>query len=118
MLAKLAPGQNTVGSSPENRTSSNLTTLTLNGGQWKTAIPLQTLALWISPTLWFLGFILIIWLQRHRRAEVKSALLTPPLPLPANPLHADPDAIGGWDITLTENPFPPQRPTLQPPRPA
>jgi hypothetical protein len=113
MLAKLAPGQNTVGSSRENRPSSNLTTLTLNGGQWKTTIPLQTLALWISPTLWFLGFILIIYLQRHRRAELKTTLLTPPLPVPANPLHADPDSVGGWDITLDPSAFRAQPAALQ-----
>src|SRR6185295_3431554 len=60
LLAKLAPGNNTIGTSREPRSASNLTTISLNGGQWKTAIPLQTISMFAAPALWLIGLIFII----------------------------------------------------------
>jgi len=121
MLAKLAPGANLIGSG-EVRSSSNLTTISLNGGQWKSTIPLQTLSMSTSPAAWFFGFILIIWKQRTRRARLAADLLKPPLPpIASDPLaNADGDAVGGWDITpdsqhpFRTQPFPPQLPATAP----
>ena len=112
MLAKLAPGANLIGSG-EVRSSSNLTTISLNGGQWKSTIPLQTLSMSISPAAWFLGLVLIIYRQRNRRAKLAAALLTPPITTP--PAQREGDDIGGWDITLDADAFGPQPPALQAP---
>jgi hypothetical protein len=107
MLSNIAPQETLVISSRDARSAPKLDTtqIVFNGGQWKTAIPLQTLATYISPGLWFIGFIFIIWRQRRRRGQLAAALLAPPLPtLP--PVIPEDDAIGGWDITVDgENPF-------------
>jgi hypothetical protein len=114
MLTNLAPSETLVISSRDPRRISKLDTtrIAFNGGQWKATIPLTNLSMSVSPAIWLLGFIFIIWKQRNRRAQVAAELLKPPLPpIAADPLaNVDGDAVGGWDITPdSTTPFAPQR---------
>jgi hypothetical protein len=108
MLSKLAPSETLVISTKDPRFASSLDTIRIsfNGGQWKAAFPLTTPSMWISSGLWLFGFILIIWRQRKRRAQLAAALLASPiitqLPIPTD--RTDGDAAGGWDITVDAAP--------------